>query len=559
MKKQKVSILPSVCRFLAGILRILTGILIILILVIMPFYFQEGYGHIGSDKSYFFRTATVRLGKRILPVFLLWLICSVVASFRKRHKGMLREWWKTLSVTDLFAFFYGVSAIFSYICSPYQGTALWGTRGWYMGLIPQMTFVAIYFLISRFQFPAVAKRMLVLGLPASAVVFLLGCLNRINIWPIPMAYSGKREFISTIGNINWYCGYAVAIGFVGVGLLWLNQEEKGWHTTLLCAYVFLFFTTLISQGSDSGIFALAIVFLTMFFLSVKDGEGQRLKCFWLLVFLLAGAGLLIMAQQLLLPNRMSYASWLSDLLTYSSFPVILMPMAYIGILCRRFEEPQSDDVSPKAADIYWRVMRATAKILYVGIPVAAVALVLMMTVNTLRPGSLGPLSELSVFTFDFRWGNFRGTAWRIGVGCFWEQDWLHKLLGVGPDCMSDFLYSAGGRGGASEALVAYSQLAYENQRLTNAHCELLTVLVNMGFVGMFTFGGMLLSAIVRFLRVRGRSRFAVACGLCVLAYAANNMWSFQQSMNLATIGVILGMGEWFLRGEKERESILSGD
>lgn len=552
IKKQKESIPRSICWVLTGVLRVLTGISIILILIVMPFYFQEGYNHIGSDKSYFFRTGAVKMGKLILPVFLLWIISSAIATFPKRHKGMLREWKQTLSVTDWLAFFFGIAAIFSYICSRYQDTALWGTKGWYMGLIPQLTLIAIYFLVSRFQFHHAAKWLFGFSLPVSATVFLLGCLNRFDVWPIPMENSGLPGFISTIGNINWYCGYAVAIGFVGVGLLWLDRGNRRWYTILLCAHVLLFFSTLITQGSDSGIFALTLVFLAMFLISVKDGDSRRLKGFWLLVLLLAGAGLLIMGLRLFMPGRMNYFSRLTDLLTYSPIPVVLTVLASVGLWCGRFGDFRLDDASAKAAGLYWKVLNIAAKLICVGVPVAVVVFVLMITVNTLRPGSLGPLSERPVFTFNAEWGSKRGATWSVGARCFWEQDLLHKLLGVGPDCMADFLYSAGGIEGASAALTEDARAMFVNQRLTNAHGELLTVLVDMGILGMLTFGGMLFSAVGRFLRARGQNCFAAACGLCVLAYLANNIWSFQQSMSLATIAVVLGMGEWFLRAEKKR-------
>lgn len=553
-EKQSASIPQSVCQALEGAMRVLTGIIILLILAVMPFYFQEGYSHIGSDKSYFFRIGAVRLGKLILPVFVLWLISFVTASFLKSHREMFREWWRDLSMTDWLFLFYGACALLSYNCSRYRSTALWGTKGWYMGLIPQLTLVAIYFLVSRFQTRRTARWLLALSLPASAAVFFLGCLNRFDIWPIPMPNSGLPGFISTVGNINWYCGYAVAIGFVGVGLLWLDRGDRKWYTGMLCAYVFLFFSTVITQGSDSGIFALAIVLLAVFLLSVKDGEGCRLKRFWLLILLLSAAGILIMWLRLLLPEQMNYTTGLTDLLTYSPLPILLMIPACAGLWCGSFGDLRSADKTSGAAGTYWRTMQIAAKLILVGVPAAVAIFVLLVTLNTLHPGSLGLLSEHRIFTFDAEWGSRRGATWSLGARCFWEQDLLHKLTGVGPDCMADFLYSAGESiEGASQSLTSDAKEIFVNQRLTNTHCELLTVLVDIGILGMFTFGGMLLSAVGRFLRVRGQSRFAAACGLCVLAYMANNIWSFQQSMSLATIGVVLGMGEWFRREEKDRK------
>ena len=121
------------------------------------------------------------------------------------------------------------------------------------------------------------------------------------------------------------------------------------------------------------------------------------------------------------------------------------------------------------------------------------------------------------------------------------------MIGVGPDCMSAYLYNGG-----SESLVEAARTQFGELTLTNAHCEWLTILVNTGILGLVGFAGMMVSAIVRFLKagmetLKKESLIAGACGLCLLAYTVNNSFSFQQSMGVATIFVILGMGERFWR------------
>lgn len=524
------------------ILRVFTCIVGLLILAVMPLYFQEGYTHIGSDKSYFYRACIVRLGAWIL---LFWLLRVSVCAVRVMARRDGKAWERLagdLSVTDRFALGYGISAALSYLCSRYKGTALWGTRGWYMGLIPQLAFVAVYFLLSRFQFPRLARWMAGLILPISAAVFALGYLNRFDVWPIPMANSGIPTFISTVGNINWYCGYAVTAGFLGVGLFWLEQGGPKWRAALLGGYVFLFFAALITQGSDSGLFALAAVFFAMFYFSVRDGERERMKRFWMLAMLLAAAGTATMGLRLLFPGRMNYTSALGDLLTFSPLSPAGLAIAWAGLAWT---------CSPKGFRPHAPGARRLCAALLAGLLSAIAVYVGMTALNTLRPGSLGPLSDEAAFTFNDRWASSRGGAWKLGGSCFLEQDALHRLTGVGPDCMADYLYSGDGSGnGASEELMARTREVF-SKRLTNAHCEFLTALVNLGLLGMVSLAGMLVSAAVRFLRARKRGRFAAACGLCVLAYMANNVWSFQQALSLATMGAVLGLGEWFARRDAD--------
>ena len=42
-------------------------------------------------------------------------------------------------------------------------------------------------------------------------------------------------------------------------------------------------------------------------------------------------------------------------------------------------------------------------------------------------------------------------------------------------------------------------------------------------------------------------KVAVACGIGVLALMFNNLWSFQQSMGVSTMFVVLALGEYFRR------------
>ena len=71
--------------------------------------------------------------------------------------------------------------------------------------------------------------------------------------------------------------------------------------------------------------------------------------------------------------------------------------------------------------------------------------------------------------------------------------------------------------------------------------------MNMGVLGLVSYAGMMVSAIRNFLRAGKRSALAGACGFCVLAYTVNNMFSFQQVMNISAVFVIMGIGENLLK------------
>lgn len=511
-------------RWCVGLLVTVYGVLI---LGVLPFYNEEGFTHIGTDKSTFFRMCTVFFAKILIPAFVLWVIAAVAVMYCRKRAG---ENWKpqiNLSLADGFAIAYGVSVCLSYLCTDYRATGLWGTTGWFMGLLPHLTLVSIYFLVSRMA--VFSQYLIYLCIPVSAVTFVLGYLNRFDVWPLSMDNSGLPLYISTVGNINWFCGYIVSTVFVGIGLLWLDNGGRKWYTILMSVYTCLGFGMLVVQGSDSGLFAFAVVMLAIFVLSAKSKEVARMKRFWLIVGLFALACLITMCVRLLFPEQMNYTSGTINLLTKSWVPVLVALFAAAG---RWYAGHRT---APKV----WPVI---SRVACVGVAVVIISLVALIGVNTVKPGSLGVLSDKAVFTFNDTWGSNRGATWRIGLKCFAEQDVLHKLVGVGPDCMADYLYK-----GSSEALLADVKTAFENKRLTNAHNEILTLLVNTGLCGAISFAGLLVTLLKKLLQAFGKSPYAAACGLCLLGYMANNIWSFQQSLSVSTIFVIMGLGACFLR------------
>lgn len=504
---------------------------LILMLAVFPLYSQEGYAHIGTDKASFFCRASVAAGAILAIPLTIWLAVGIAAFLRRGKEGLkagkIRE--RNVSWTDLSALVYGCAVLVSYGCSRYRENAFWGAKGWYMGLVPQLTLVLIYFLVSRLWKPREWMVLPMLG--ASAAVFLLGCVNRFGFYPIRMQYASPM-FISTIGNINWFCGYAVTTVFFGAALLWLKTEWKPVWKMLLMMYTALGFTALVIQGSESGLATLAAVLLLMFCLSVK--EGEKMLVFWQEMTLLWGGCLFIAALRLLAPDRMSYTDGLADRLTRGWLPAVMTVVsALLGALvwrtCRKGRYPA-------------RLFRTAAQAAVCGMIATIVSFLALAAVNTVRPGSIGPLSEYGLFTFDENWGSSRGATWSVGVRCFMQQDPLHKLVGVGPDCMPEYIYN-----GAEEELLLAVQEKFGAARLTNAHNEWLTILVNTGVLGLAGFAGMMTGGIRRLLRGGGEEPFACACGFCLFAYTVNNIFSFQQAVSAGTAFVIFGMGTAFLR------------
>ncbi len=539
------------------IMDFITCVYLVLMTVVMPLYFRDGYTHIATDKADFCARVSISVFRLQLPLLAVYLAGVLTAFLRRNKKSPARAVWleqlgkirKRVTLTDIFMGVYGAALVLSYLCSDYKEDALWGAvNGWYMGFMPQLMLVAAYFLIAKCWKPR--RAFFYLMLSVSAAVFLLGYLNRFGFYPVKMKLSSPG-FISTIGNINWYCGYLVTVLFAGAASVWRGGGRL-WQKVLLYGYVLLGFATLTTQGSMSGIVALGAVLSV--FLVMTAGHGGRMCRFWAVAALLSAACLFTWLLRGAAPDRINLEDKIIDLLTTGGLPVIMTIVSLL--LMALFYILEKKGIYPR------KCMTILAKI-YVTIMSCAVVLFIILTaVNTKYPGSLGRLSEYPAFTFSYCWGSNRGATWRAGLMCFSEQDIVHKLTGVGPDAMSAYIYQDGSEG----LLQMLNQVFGPNLRLTNTHNEWLTVLVDTGILGLIGFGGAMVTAMAAFFRKSGESGKAAsgggsggfcsvccACGFSLLAYTVNNMFSFQQTVSLTTMIAILGMGMAFLRAEGSTE------
>lgn len=525
-------------KTLGWVLSVIISIYMVMILVVMPFYHQEGFVHIGTDKSTFLRACGKNTAMFLLPVFVAYVLVTLIVKIWQKN---LRQTVRgiRLSVTECFMIAYIISVLLSHRFSDYRDVTWRGQDGWYMGTLTQLVLVASFFFIGRFW--RRNKKLFLIILPVSAVVFALGFLNRFGIFPIDMKVDNVM-FISTIGNINWYCGYMTSVFFGGFALLWQSGGWKLWQKGLLGMYVAVGFASLVTQGSSSGLLTLLVVLLVTFCFSVPD--GKRMCMFWTEMVILSVVCLLVRLVRLSGLGTITYIEATTELLTDSSLPIIMTAVSVVVLCWISYMESRGH--YPK------NVFRSLAGAFCASAVVFFLAYVAALVINTATDGEITNMTGISVggfLTFSPTWGSNRGATWTAGVLCFQEQDLLHKILGVGPDGMPSYLYTDG-----SERLVSLVRETFGTNRLTNAHNEWLTILVNMGVLGFVSYVGMMVTAIYRFLRQREKNWIVAACGFCLLAYTVNNMFSFQQAMNVSTIFILLGIGENYLRKSRKEST-----
>lgn len=513
----------------------------IVMAVIYPFYAPGGYTRIGDVKYEFFRNVSLVTMTVLVGILLIAVLVG-------RDKEWIVRNYRRMSVTDWFAYGYLVAVMVSYLCSNYKEDALWGVEGWYMGAVTQMVFVLIYFLFSRYFHCGLGW--IGLWLLAAFGVFLLGICNRYSVYPIAM--EGQIDtFISTLGNINWFCGYWSVTAPLGMVLYWCSG--RGVVRVLSGTYSVIAILAGVTQGSNSAYLVFIAVYLSLLILSLHGKQGadgnRRFFRFLELCMMFAASCQLGRCMRYLPGLAYNYEIYVADggprvVTALLDSPVTLW-MFFILALCYGLLYILEKYRHFCTGKHRWA---GASMVVIMTAAVCIVAFFLLLDSGALyfreAPGTVEQDGRAEL-VFDEDWGNGRGAIWNCSIDAFRGMDTLHKIVGAGPDCFSDYIYDV-------PDLARAMADRFANLRLTNGHNEHITLLVNTGVFGWLCYAGIFLTAFIRWVRKADKMPLLYVCAVSILAYTAHNLVSFQQVLNTPYAFMALGIGERLYRHTAER-------
>lgn len=492
---------------------------------IYPFYYENGYYNMATAKCRFFLVLSV-------IAFFVILLTSLIDTIRWGKGTGIAFDWEKISITEKILYVYMVMVVLSFIFSNFKQSVLWGATDWYIGTIPLllMTFLSCYIMHMWEE-----QKWLKYGwLIVSGIVFLLGICNRFSFYPIPIQ-PRQPGFISTLGNINWFCGYMSVTAPMGVSIFVLKREEykDKWKKWLLAFYVQLVFVTGFCQGSDSAFIWNAALFIVLFWIAVKNTE--RIKRWLLMVGMWGISGQLVRALKAMFPERYNYGTSIF-IDTNVTWIIALIAIGLYVII--HFQWKKEKDLAVTLQDGIRRIMLAAF--------VIGILIWLVLAVYNTNAG-ISHFTDNSLFLLNEGWGNGRGLIFKVSLDVFERMSPLQKLFGVGADGFSAFAYS-------DPEMQRYLTSCFGESILTNAHCEILTNLINLGLLGTTAFVGVFASFVVRCMKRGEEYPQAYIPAVCVICYFANNLISFSQVLNIPFLFLILGMGEGYLKSVKEEST-----
>ena len=510
-KKRKKTDMTKIFSGAKDLTEVIALVYTFVMLTIFPLYCKGGFDHIGNVKYNFFYSVSITIFCIFIPLALL-----------SQKIGIL-------TLTDKFVAVYGIVVILSFTLSEFPNTALWGFDQWYMGLFSQMIFVLTYFMISRCYRP---KPIIFWGAYiASAMVFSLGILNRFSVDLLGFFNSSMETWnlthmLSTIGNINWYAGYLCLLFPFGIFVFWNSNNKK--KNTITGSYLILGYLTFFTQGSESAVPAIAAVMFLLFLFSFR--ENRHMKKYLLTWMLMSLSGIFLRILLFLFPKSSNMvADSFSVGLIESDLWIVILLLAGILYVLLEIKEKQGFSIQS--------IKRMKMIVLVIVIAILEIfgASVLIYIKD---PSILPFYDQFSYLQFGKAWGNGRGHLWNVTIKTFLDMPLLQKLVGVGPDCFQNYVYTY-----ELNAISSYQGQWSANMVAANAHNEWLTLLINYGIIGLAAYLGIFIAAIIKCLKNKDNSILFLGYFLCLVSYMINGIFSFQQVVTAPILFIIFGIIE----------------
>lgn len=514
----------------------ISWLILVLFFVAMPLYFCDGYQKIATRKYNLMIYGSVG----IIALTVLFLIAVLL--LRGISSKDVRK-YNSIILLDVFALSYAVISIFSYFFSIYKKYgeknenwfvegALYGTEGWYMGLATILIMVFMYFVISRNLL--YSQRIWIPIITVSTIIFLWAILNRFEIYPIEMKYQTEK-FLSSIGNINWLAGYSSIVMPVIVGLYWKNKVAK--YEKILIFPLIVTLSNVLLNGSDSLVVSFLITMVVLLQFSYKD-KMKMLKFSEICMWFTFNGFMIFLTDEFYDITRTDYSEIgkIFDGGIWSLFWFLTGLTMYLYMyFCVKDKLKY-----PNWCSLY------LGKIVACAVIFLFVAFLIVLIINTMLGNTIPGIRNIAIFYFDYEWGTKRGAIYEEAYWVFRESYWWQKIIGVGPDTFYFQLIN-------TQRAMRINDYIFGTARLTNAHSEFFTILVNEGILGVCSFAGIIVTSLRFFGKKAEGYEGLVVYVLVIVMYVTNNLISFQTILNTPLLFVMLGIGaSQFLKESKEK-------
>lgn len=459
-----------------------------MVMLIMPFYFENGYFNLTTAKARFLWF--------IGGILLLAVIASYLLEIHKVKAELIKS--TKFSLLDISMIFFLCSAVNSGFVSKTQNEAFWGSNGWSMGILTISLLVMMYFIVSRniiFH-----RYMLWIMIVSSSILYIMGILNSFHIDIFGLHENISENFysyISTIGNVNWYVGYLSM--FIPMGILLYLSCEKFKVKILLLVYINLGFYNVVICRSDGIILGLTGAFCIIVYYIFQCKKGFEDFLFIIISFCFT-LGIISVITEF---YHGQYVKLDHVFLFIIEKNLWFFTEIIALILLVNLKYTIKFRVNGRVK-LYWKK--------------SIVIFFMIMGFMVLN-------YQISIF--EDSWGTKRGALWIYSCNLFAKFKWKYKLFGCGCDCFGIAFLS--------------KYFNYIKGIYLNAHNEFLQYLVTVGLFGLFSFSMIWISSIKMFFKKREKSRKEWILFSAIIGYLGQSIVNNPQAFNYTILFLIFAL------------------
>lgn len=492
--------------------------------VVFPFYNTDMYFSLLSDRTRFFKTATLLM---VASLMIEWVRHTVILSEEDEKSFSLSLWIKSPRIVceDLFLLLFLMIILISAWNSSWQEAAFDGSAGRLQGAELWMYYGLSFFCVSHFYNPS--RNTLYFLLIPGILISIWGITDYLGLdifgWLKEIKEGQRGSFSSSIGNINTYTGL-IAIYLSVAGAYFIIAARNSGEKLILLFSFFISALALIMGRSDNAVIGIMAFFLFMPFMALGEA-GRTIRFSFVLLLFGAAFPVTHFLDRYMHNPYVSNTDGILLRLSGKSFWLFLIMAG--GILLALFcgymktvgekQQRRNKLVRKKYYAIGW----AGALV------IAAIILCYMLYDANFGQGP-DRYGNLGIYLkFSDTWGTHRGVCWRLAVESFLEFSPIQELIGTGPETFGIVMKKQ-----HYKEMVNACGMIFDSP-----HNEFLQYLFCTGILGALTYYGFIVTSCIKGVRSNFIGQAAAAA---ILSYTAVSLVNISAPITVPFVIILAG-------------------
>lgn len=490
---------------------------------VYPWITNDKYFNITITRYRFFMIATfVYVGLAILGYLLDGYILK---HYGVEQDIITEEQILTYKKPDFWMGAFVLSQLFAWVVSSDKLAAMTGAQGRRLGLFFFIAVALMYMIVSL---RAKVSEICLMIFAASAVyAYVIAIFQHMGSdfmhYKDRIAPKLYHVFVSTFGNINVFASFlCISIpAFICVAVF----SRKLVYRIVAMVVLVLGGMCIMIANSDSAYLGICAGVILIFFLAYKNGCVQR---FFMTMICLAVGNLGVVLQNHLLIKEYDKRGGVAEALDRIDLAVLILFFAIVlytaTILIAKYCGTKLEQLNKKKV-----ILGMLAGLLILGICIVC----------------YGVHSGAALFTFNYKWGTYRGYIWTKCGELFREAPLKNKLFGYGNESLKQLMVDNYGK-----EMVAVTGKTYDN-----AHNEVLQYLITTGIAGAVSYIGLCVSSFVYILKKAEGRAFAYVTLAVMMGYFVQSLINVNQPITTPFFFVFMALGVGYVRVNSDRREI----